>query len=169
MEPLNFKPSAMNWSDWMRQNEIVRNWTIRVRKLLKASAKRFTKGKKKAPISYGTPPHTEYKLATDLRHRVFYKFGISEGTSFRFQRHGVFRHYGTGRGYKRIGGMVVRVKKSANNNNKTASYEQVNAPHRRSPADWFNPIIDANAPQLANQVAEVNANAALNAFRMRIK
>lgn len=153
----------MNWSDWMRQNEVLRNWSVKVKKQLKASTKRFTKGKKVAPVTYGRPPHTEYKLGQSLKHRVFYKHGISEGTSFRFQRHGVFRHYGTGRGHKRIGGMVVRVIKSKD------GYTPVPGPPVRAPADWFNPIIDLNVPHLANQVAEINADAAVNAFRMKIK
>jgi len=55
------------------------------------------------------------------------------------------------------GGMVVRYAK--------------NPPRGpvRVPVDWFNVVIEANVKKLADQIGEINADAAVNAIRMRIK
>lgn len=154
----------MVWKDFMKQNEIVRTWSRHVKAQLVQSASQFTKGKKVLGITYGkmnsfgrisrAGSRTEYKLARSLTHRVYYSHGISEGAGFRIQRHGVFLHYGVGKGYQRQNGTVVKVG---------------GGPMRRHPVDWFNPIIDANAPQLADDVAKVNADAAINFGHMQIK
>jgi hypothetical protein len=34
--------------------------------------------------------------------------------------------------------------------------------------EWFNPVIDRNAPELADRIAEVNADAVLNATKLKI-
>ena len=39
---------------------------------------------------------------------------------------------------------------------------------QRKPADWFNSIMDRNVPELADKIAKVNADAAVNALRLRI-
>lgn len=172
------------WENYMQQNQIVRDWAKRVKAELKQSLARFTKGKRGPVIRGGAPKKNRYahffaqqsgtdrsmvikkqkdtgerlekKVKTSMNHRVFYKFSISEGVSFRFERHGVFLHKGVGRGYQMQGGMVVRVAK--------------NPPKGevRRPVEWFNPIINARTPQLANDIARVNADAAVNATRMRI-
>jgi hypothetical protein len=173
-----------SWEKYMEQNQIVRDWSKKVKGELKQSLARFTKGKRGPVIRGGAAKKNRYaryfamqsgkersmviqkkkdtgqrlekKVKTSLNHRVFYKFSISEGVSFRFERHGVFLHKGVGRGYQMQGGMVVRVAK--------------NPPKgpARQPVDWFNHIINARTPQLANDIARVNADAALNAARMRI-
>ena len=148
---------------YMQQNQLMRNWSKKVKDKLKQSANRFTKGKKVLAITYGkTTPITragarsEYKLQRSLTHRVYYSHGISEGAGFRIQRHGVFVHYGVGRGYKREGGVVRRVAKS-----------KPSGPLRK-PEDWFNPVINQNAPELANEIARINADASINFGHMRI-
>jgi hypothetical protein len=37
------------------------------------------------------------------------------------------------------------------------------------PVESFNPVLDRNIPILANKLAKINADAAVNATRMRIK
>ena len=153
--------SSRVWADFMKQNEVVRNWTKDVKQKLVASAGQFTKGKRVMAITYGssTPitrqgSRTEYKLAPSLKHRVYYRHGISEGAGFQIQRHGVFVHYGVGKGYKRVGGRVVKTGPG---------------PFRRHPVDWFNTIINNNAPILADRVARINADASINFGHMMIK
>ncbi len=99
----------------------------------------------------------EHKLRPTLHGKVRYSHGISDGASFRFERHGVFVHKGVGRGYQMQGGMVVRVAKNPPN------------PRQRVPVDWFNNIVKNNVPELADRVAAINADAAINAIRMRIR
>lgn len=148
--------SNLEWKDYMRQNQVVRTWTTRVKGMLKQSAGQFVHGKEGSATREGS--RTEHKLRPSLHGTVTYSHGISDGSSFKIQRHGVFVHKGVGRGYKMQSGMVVRTAKSANPD-----------PRPRVPIDWFNHIINAHAPQLADQIGEINADAAINAARMRIK
>lgn len=183
----DFKDPTMSWPDYMRQNEAVRVWTSKVRGMLKASAARLTQGKPKsvirpAPAGQGKPHRNaffvasqtggipsspqakkhestrqENKLRESVNSRVRYKFGVTDGCSFRFERHGVFVHYGVGRGYQMQGGMVVRTAKTPSTGND------------RQPVDWFNAIIDANTPELANQIAQINGDLVVNSLRLKIK
>ncbi len=41
-------------------------------------------------------------------------------------------------------------------------------PILRQPADWFNTIMDQNVPELADKVAQMNADAGVNALGLRI-
>jgi hypothetical protein len=68
----------------------------------------------------------------------------------------VFVHKGVGRGYQIQSGMVHRVAK-------TKSTEV------RHPAEWFNPVLDQALPELADKLAEINADAVVNSTRMMIK
>ena len=158
-------PPENTWQDYMAQNQVVRDWSTKVKSQLKDSASRFSKGKSGAVlrgrgsfVGYGkgtSQPRKENKLVKSIQHRVKYRHGISEGVTFRFERHGVFVHKGVGRGYKMVGGQVVRYAKG-----------KANPP--RVPVDWFNVIVNHNTEELANKVAEINANASLNAMRLRI-
>lgn len=158
----------------MRQNQVLKEWGSRMRGLIKGEAQQFKKGKdekdnprvrpsptgplvKKFP---GIKFHNEYILRTRINtsYRKAKNTDIYESLSFTFQRHGVFVHKGVGRGYQMINGKVVR---TAKNPLKEGSLGRV-------PQDWFNKVIDANTNTLANKVAEVNADAAVNALRMKI-
>jgi hypothetical protein len=39
----------------------------------------------------------------------------------------------------------------------------------RQPAEWFNPVLEQALPELADKLAEINADAVINATRMMIK
>lgn len=110
------------------------------------------------PIKSGSSigGYTEHKLQPEIRSRLYYKHGIAEGAGIKIQKHGVFLHYGVGRGYQRVGGTVVR----------TAKGPAVGG--GRQPVDWFNKVLDAHTPQLAHDITEANADAAVNAMRLRI-
>jgi len=149
---------------FMLQNQVVKDWAGKVQTLLKSSASRFTKGKSgtitrpspRGPLIKQFPnmrSWQEYKLADRLDFMLSKKNAINEGIGFRIQRHGVFRHYGTGKGYKRINGMVVR---------------NGGGPVNRTPSDWFNSVIDGNTSDLANQIATINEDLVVNATRMKI-
>ena len=161
MSDIKLQPGgAVSWNDFMRQNEIVRSWSADVQKKLKQSARQFTRGKS-GMVTRKTPgggQRDEDKLVRSIRRRVMYKHGISQGCSFRIERHGVFVHKGVGRGYEIVSGSMV-VRRTA----KSPPGDRI-----RTAKDWFNPIIEANVPQLADDVARVNADAAVNALRLRI-
>ena len=38
----------------------------------------------------------------------------------------------------------------------------------RNVVEWFNPVIERNAPELADQIAIVNADAVVNASKLKI-
>jgi hypothetical protein len=76
------------------------------------------------------------------------------GVSFRFERHGIFVHKGVGRGYSSSKNMVTKTSKNP-------------AGHREK-VEWFNPILDHHLPELADKIGAINANAVVNAMRMKI-
>jgi hypothetical protein len=85
------------------------------------------------------------------------EFGLTNYFGFSFERHGVFVHKGVGRGYQSNGkGLVIR----------TAKYPA--RVRERVAVEWFNPAPDRNIPILADELANINADAAVNATRMRI-
>lgn len=148
----------MSIDDYNKQNEVVKTWAYNVRKQLKQSAAHFVHGKAgtvKRKSKLGSI-RDEDKLIDSIKHRLLNKYGITEGVSFRFERHGVFVHKGVGKGYRMSGGMVVRVAKGFPN------------PRMRTPDDWFNIVVDHNTPELADKIATINADAVVNALRLRI-
>lgn len=154
----NFSSPVVSWDSYMQQNEIVKNWASSMRVKLKASAAQFKKGKKGTIVrkSKSGAERNEEKLIDSIKHRVYYAHGIAEGVGFRIERHGVFVHKGVGRGYKMVNGMVIRY----------ATGPMING--GRKPVDWFNSIVDQDTEKLANDLAQVNADASVNAMRMRI-
>ena len=100
---------------------------------------------------------TEKKLAASIMSKVGKEFGLANYVGFSFERHGVFVHKGVGRGYLSDGkGFVTR----------TAKYPA--RIRERIAVEWFNPVLDRNIPILADELANINADAAVNATRMKI-
>ena len=64
----------------------------------------------------------------------------------------MFVHKGVGRGYKADG--TVSVKHPSGN--------------PRVSVEWFNPLVNKYVPELANRLAQISADAVLNAARLRI-
>jgi len=158
-------------------NNMIKRWSAMVRRKLYGSVLRFRKGKPGA-ITRGlnsANSRTEYKLKDNLSYKPGYSYGQIESVSYRFERHGVFVHKGVGRGYIMSGGVVVRgykpskeAKAYAKAKNRAIGNTILSGPVRRQPADWFNPIMDQNVPELADKVAQMNADAIVNALRLRI-
>ena len=136
------------------QNAVVRQWISMVQKRLKANTGVFYKGKASARFHHG---RLERKLSDSLKSQTKQKYGVIDQASIIFERHGVFVHKGVGRGYKMVGGSVVRTAKSIN-------------PFRtRVPKEWFNPAIDQLLPELVEKLEKINADAVINATRLVIK
>jgi hypothetical protein len=129
-------------------NQEVKGWGDKIRSRLANSIKQLSqKGK------------GELMKSLTMKTRRYY--GAIDRITYNFERHGVFFHKGTGRGYKMTGGNVMRV---ATGNNKTLTDSSI----KRKPAEWFNPIINNNIDDLANIVAIHMADAAVNATRLKI-
>jgi len=153
-------------------NVMIRRWSAMVRTKLIGSALRFTNGKTGA-VTRGN--RTENKLKDNIAYHTHQDFGLVDGVGYQFERHGVFVHKGVGRGYIMVGGVVVpgrrpgnEVKQYAKAKNREATSMVYSGPSRRQPAEWFNPVLDKHVPELADKVAKMNADAAVNAIRMRI-
>lgn len=157
-------PPVLTNQDYARMTAEANAWAKRVRPMLKRSAQQFKKGKKSSPVTRRTKgggTRLEYKLADKIDYSLRFdrKYNVVEGIGFSIQRHGVFVHKGVGKGYKMFGGFVMRMSKESTRNP---------GGFTRQPADWFNPIIDGNVPGLADKMAEIHADLAVNAMRMRI-
>lgn len=160
----NLPGTTVTWDQLMMQNTVVRDWAIKVKAELKSSAAQFTKGKKgtitrpaaNGPLRRKYPnirEWKEFKLKDKLDHRIYNEYGIASGIGFRIQKHGVFRHYGTGSGYKVVNGTLTK---------------RNGGPINRQPVDWFNHVIDMNTDDLADKMALVNEEMVVNAMRMKI-
>lgn len=77
--------------------------------------------------------------------------GPAYKVKFSFDRYGVFRHYGTGRGYKREGGVLVK---------RLANPKKDDGVIRRHPLDWLDGNIEANINKLADLCQEYYGDSA---------
>lgn len=136
------------------QNAVIQKWAPKVKRRLKNQASMFSEGKKTSFVM--RKGRMEGKLFESISARLSKKMGIIELVSFQFERHGVFVHKGVGRGYRVNGNAVIRTSKGP-----------MQMP--RNPAPWFNIVLDVQVPILADQIAVLNANAALNATKLHIK
>ena len=100
---------------------------------------------------------TQGQAAASINSKVGKEFGLANYVGFSFERHGVFVHKGVGRGYKSNGnGFVSRTAKNPPKHQERIAIE------------WFNLVLEKYIPELADQIAEINADAAVNATRMKI-
>ena len=140
------------------QNAAVLKWVPKVRAALRSSARWFSDGKTESMVIRDHGKQLEKKLANSIDSKFRKDFNVINNISFQFERHGVFVHKGVGRGYQSNGnGFVTR----------TAKYPA--RIRERVAVEWFNPVLDKNVPALADQIAEINTEAAINATNMRIK
>jgi hypothetical protein len=138
-----------------KQNSLVLAWVPMVRTKLISSARWFSDGKTEPMVMRGTGSkrRQELKLAASIRSKTRQMYGEIDTITYTFERHGVFVHKGVGRGYPISGRGAIK-----NPSGKT-----------RVAVEWFNPVLDQNLPELANRIAEVNADAVLNSARAMIK
>lgn len=140
-------------SEFTEHNAIVKQWKTKVLSYLKGSVLSEFHNGKEGMIQRKNRP--EDKMIDSLKGNVHTFYNMADGVSFKFERHGIFVHKGVGKGYKSSNGMVTKYSK--------------NPEGSRKPVDWFNPILDKTIPELADQIAEVNADAVVNATRMKIQ
>ena len=158
-------------------NAMIRKWSAMVRRKIFGNTLKLRNGKPGAVTRGASSGKTrlEFKLKDNLLYKPHYQYGQIDGIGYSFERHGVFVHKGVGRGYIMVGDTVVRGRKPSNELKKLAKREGrevpniiLSGPIRRHPVDWFNTIIDKNVPELADKVAQMNADATVNALRLRI-
>lgn len=131
-------------------NQKVRGWTISVRARMARNA----------PVSSGadSPFRKEPRLAKALTYRIRKDSeGITSKLKYQFPRHGVFVHYGVGRGYSRIGGNVIKHTPS-----RTAGFN-------RNADDWFDVEIREGMPELATITQEFYGDWALDDMLSKIE
>ena len=141
------------------QNAFIKSWIPKVRRALIKNAARFNEGKQTGFVIRGRKSgyvRNELSLSKSIKSTTRKHMGAIESISFVFERHGVFVHKGAGRGYKVLGGVITRVAKSP-------------VTKTRQKKEWFNPALDKYLPELADRVATLHANAAVNAVHMRIR
>jgi len=137
-------------------NREVRGWNSRVRKQLAANAATFQDGKR-APHTYTKGRWagiTEGKLKYSIKNTTHKVDGEVDGVGFKLPVHGIFRLYGVGNGQPRNG--------TATRSGKAASKRIY---RKRTPADWLNPPIDNNMPELADIVADYYGDKVMAEFR----
>lgn len=140
--------------DVQKQNDIVKQWAPKVKRALKNSSRIFQNGKTTSFVM--RKGRMEGKLSQSISAKIGKRLGVSELVSFSFERHGVFVHKGVGKGWKMNGSIAVKTSKSKHGK-------------PRVPAPWFNPVLNIYVPKLADEIATINANAALNATKLQIK
>jgi hypothetical protein len=131
-------------------NAAVQQWIPKVRSVLKSSAKWFSDGKNQSFVTRGN--RIEGKLSESITSNTGREYGLIFRVGFAFERHGVFVQKGVGRKYPITGPQPVK-----HPSGKT-----------RIAVDWFNEEMEKYVPELADKLAEINANMAVNATRMRI-
>lgn len=117
-------------------------------------------------------------LLRSLRAKSYKWYGEVDRIAFHFVRHGVFVHKGVERGYAMIGGKVLRVNGSASmaywkeySRRKNRSFEPklISGEMKRKPKEWFNPVVSGRMEKLADLVAEMRADQAVNATKILIR
>ena len=146
-------------------NTKVRGWTISVRQRMAGNI----------PESTGALKRSLESFVLDN------KEGIPIRAYFKFERHGVFIHYGVGRGYIRANGMVVpgrrlnkqeqgQYRKRGENRKDIAKMRILynDGSVRRTPLDWFDMEIKVGIRELADIAQEYHGDAALERLLRQI-
>jgi hypothetical protein len=153
MNPVNLSNSVRTFNV-EEQNAYIKKWAPKVRRALKSTVRHLNGGKESSFVQ--RKGRQEGRLFQSIKARTSKDMGVIELISFSFERHGVFVHKGVGKGWELQGGSVVR----------TAT-GPMTAP--RNPVSWFNPVLEKHIPELANRIALINTNAAVNATKLNIK
>ena len=135
-------------------NESVRNWTVVTRRKMRTNIQSETKQDSKE-----WKGRKSKKLSQSISYRFRKQFGSISSIRYSFERHGVFLHYGVGRGYVRSGNTVVRGKRTGKN-----SKEISNGGINRTPVDWFDVEIRTGLRALADAAQEYYGDMALQSI-----
>lgn len=141
------------------QNNLIYKWAPIVKNQLKANTEQFVAGKEEPMVLRNHGKQVEQKLELSLKAKIGKTYGLADYVGFSMERHGVFLHKGTGRGYSSKGkAFASRI-----------TDKPSNWPRQREAVNWFNPTVDYYVKILADELAQVNANAVLNATRLKLK
>lgn len=130
-------------------NQQVKEWTQEMRRSLKRQISMMSSNGKK-------------ELIRSLRYKTKVQDKEIVKISFEFARHGVFWHYGVGRGYIREGGKVIRGRNASDfekilaaRKNKQAGKVLFsgNASIKRKPREWFDPVYSTKIDSLGDIIA----------------
>jgi hypothetical protein len=148
---MSTEKTKMTVQDYEQVARELQAFASKVRPMLIRSASQVSRG------SFVQRSARQEPSITNIKAKVLKTAGEVSGVGFAFPRHGVFVQKGVGRGYQMQAGKVVRVAKSAATGN------------TRQPVDWFNSIIDSQVPALADKIAGIHADLAVNATNFKIK
>lgn len=139
-------------------NDDVKGWAIDVTKKLRVNVRMLVREDRRLSASIEPNIYT-YKKRKD---------GEAERIGFSFAREGVYIHKGAGRGQGGFrGGSKWTDRYGALKKTDPASFYKM-ATGNRTPILWFDPVISANLPALADIVAEYAATMQLDATRIFI-
>ena len=142
--------------DRVRQfNDDVKDWSIDVTKKLRANVRMLVREDK--------------RLSSSIEPNIYNKKGEAERIGFSFAREGVYIHRGAGRGQGgfRGGSKWTDIYGTLKKTNPDSYYKMGTG--KRTPILWFDPVISANLPALADIVSEYAATMQLDASRIFIE
>lgn len=143
--------SNPNYTTVDKFNDDVKKWTVSTRRKIRSNIKSNTKDDSKEWKGRKTK-----KLAQSLTYGLRKRNGETERIRFSFERHGVFLHYGVGRGYVRNGDTVTRGIRA-----EKKDFIVKNGSIKRKPIDWFDSELDKNISSLADIAVEYHGDEAL--------
>jgi hypothetical protein len=117
-------------------NEIVKKWRAKVMRSLKSAASHFSEGKTESMVKRGQITgfvRNEKKLADSIGSKIRNVGALPDTITFTFERHGIFVDRGVGRGHSKS--------------------------KPRGAKAWINPAVATHVPELADKIAEADANA----------
>jgi hypothetical protein len=131
-------------------NQQIKEWSQDMRRALKAQISMMSsKGKK--------------ELVRSLRYKTKVQNKEIIKIAFEFSHHGVFWHYGVGRGYIREGGKVIRGRNASKFEKAYAARKNRqagkvlysgNAAIKRQPKEWFDPVYEKRIDSLGDILAD---------------
>lgn len=120
------------------KNDIVKKWRAKVVRALQSSARTFPDGKEESMVKRGQITgfvRNEKKLVNSIGSKIRNVGGEPDAISFTFERHGIFIDRGVSRGHGKSNPRIA--------------------------FPWINPAIEPHVTELADKIAEVDANASI--------
>lgn len=135
-------------------NDDVKAWAIDVTKKLRVNVRMLVR--------------QDQRLSSSIEPNLYNKKGEVERIGFSFAREGIYIHKGAGRGQGGFrGGSKWTDRYGTLKKTNPASFYKMGAGNR-TPILWFDPVVSANLPALADIVAEYAATMQLDATRIFI-
>lgn len=135
-------------------NNNIRRWTLSTRGKMRTNINTSKKADSKDSISRNTK-----KLDKSITYKLKKDKGEVIRIRYSFEKHGIYLHYGVGRGYVKNGSSVTRGIRVS----KKTLISKAGAINRK-PKDWFDKEIKNNLSHLANVVQEYHGDKALKEF-----